>query len=342
MAVSVFRAVPSSTYEKPQRFLGRVEARRRSSLGFEIPGILETVTVEEGDRLKKGQVLGTLNTDRLKARLEENRAAQDQLTAEEALAELTLSRQTQLNQSAAVSQQTVDEARTKLRAVQAELRRLRAQERTLRVDLESSRLRAPFDSRVMRRLLDEGSVLSPGTPILELLEDKSLEARIFVSREAAGRWELGHTAILLWRDQPLTATLRAVLGATNRQTRTVDLIFQLGDDPAVPVQDGDLVSLESVQERKDEGYWFPLASLGEGRRGLWSCLVAVPKEGVSISGPGNLPHILERRDLEVLFHDESRAFVRGAIRPGDLVIQSGIQRLVPGLEITPVIAGSQN
>jgi hypothetical protein len=68
----------------------------------------------------------------------------------------------------------------------------------------------------------------------------------------------------------------------------------------------------------------------------------VPKEGVSISGPGNLPHILERRDLEVLFHDESRAFVRGAIRPGDLVIQSGIQRLVPGLEITPVIAGSQN
>ena len=69
----------------------------------------------------------------------------------------------------------------------------------------------------------------------------------------------------------------------------------------------------------------PVAALTEGPRGLWQSLVA------EASGQ---QHILGKRTLEVLYADEDRAYVRGTLLPGDLLVSEGTHRVVAGQVVT--------
>ena len=75
-------------------------------------------------------------------------------------------------------------------------------------------------------------------------------------------------------------------------------------------------------------FWTPSTALVKGVRGLWSCYVVEP-------GPANEVGVarVEARDVEVLHVDERRAFVRGALAPGDLVVSSGAHRIVPAQRV---------
>lgn len=57
-----------NTFSIPVTFYGRIQASRESILSFELPGQLKTLLVDEGDTVKQGQLLATLNTDILMAR----------------------------------------------------------------------------------------------------------------------------------------------------------------------------------------------------------------------------------------------------------------------------------
>ena len=54
-------------YIKERVFIGRVEAGRLSDLGFETGGNVSEIKVDEGSSVKKGDILATLDTDRLEA-----------------------------------------------------------------------------------------------------------------------------------------------------------------------------------------------------------------------------------------------------------------------------------
>ncbi len=82
LSVRVNRANPSVGYAVINSFVGRVEARRRSRVGFEIGGLLRDIAVEEGQRVEAGDVVARLDTDLLQSRREELQA---RLEAEDAL-----------------------------------------------------------------------------------------------------------------------------------------------------------------------------------------------------------------------------------------------------------------
>ena len=77
----------------------------------------------------------------------------------------------------------------------------------------------------------------------------------------------------------------------------------------------------------EHGMWLPVTALTEASRGLWSVLVASP------SDEGG--HAAQTRLVEIVHSDGSRAFVRGAIDTGELVILDGLHRITPGQPVTP-------
>ncbi|MEM1241895.1 MAG: efflux transporter periplasmic adaptor subunit, partial [Cyanobacteria bacterium P01_H01_bin.26] len=82
----------------------------------------------------------------------------------------------------------------------------------------------------------------------------------------------------------------------------------------------------SLQDQQSEtGYWLPTSALVAGERGLWSAYVLDAPEAAA----DNLFEVA-RREVEVLYTEADRAFVRGLLQPGDDVITSGTHRLVPG------------
>lgn len=328
-----------SGYEVRGRYVGRVVGRRTSALGFDTSGLLDAVLVREGDRVRRGDVLARLNTTRLDARrrqlvaeLAVARATYKETEANLALAKTTAERRKSLVRSDNISHQTYDEARFQAQALQATLEanaaaitQADAAIAYLDADIVLSRIVAPFDGTVIRRLVDEGVALGSATPVLRLLEDEAMEVRIGLPPAVVDKVATGRTYDLTIGGRVHKSTLHAVLDALDPVTRTVPAIFVIDNRPeAGSMPSGQLAVVEIDGFVADEGFWVPLGALVGGRRGLWDALALVREDGE--------PPLYRtiRREVEVLQTETDRVFVRGAIADGDLIVTDGLHRIVPG------------
>jgi len=338
LLVPVARVAPAGGYVVRREFAGRVEAARNSAVGFEIGGQLADVLVDEGDGVQAGAALARLDTDRLEARREEAAAALAQAEATLALAETTLARMAEALEFRGVSQQEYDEAVRAERGARSAGEAARARLTSVRVDLEKSVLRAPFDATVTRRSADEGEVLAPGQVLLELQERTAPRVRIGVAGDMLDAVTAREEHVLRVDGRALPARLRAVLPVRDAATRTVDAIFELAPDQGV--LPGDLARLALERPVETPGFWVPLGALAEGDRGVWTNYVAVPLAAGEQAGEAT--HVIEARAVEVLYEKADRVYVRGAIDAGERVVVAGLHRIVPGQTVRVGVRQAMN
>jgi RND family efflux transporter MFP subunit len=328
-------------YEVRERFAGRVVSRRTSELGFERGGLLVEVLVDEGDRVSAGQRLARLDTRQLEARrrelgaeLESARARASEIQARLALARLTLERRERLRESDHIAEQRYDEARFEVEALRAQMAAARAAivsvdaaiER-VDVDLDLSSLEAPYAGSITARRADEGSVVSPGQTLLQLIEDGALEARIGLPAATANRLRPEGSYAIEVEGVEHSAALDEVLETIDPETRTVIAIFRF-DPPPKHARDGALARLTLDNVVEGLGFWLPITALTESRRGLWSAFALIDD-----GGEHEDVMRVERRELQVIHAEADRAFVRGTLRDGERVVVTGLHRLVPGQRV---------
>jgi hypothetical protein len=135
----------------------------------------------------------------------------------------------------------------------------------------------------------------------------------------------------------LSGVAKAVVPRRDDVTRTVDVLLTLPDAPA-HVRPGDLGRLSLSSRYEETGFWVPLGALTQGPRGLWNNYVAEP---IDTPDSNEETHRVTPRTVEVVYADSDRAFVRGTLRNGDLLIVDGLQRVVPGQTVA-VIEGAPN
>jgi len=342
LPVETLRVAAVDRYAVDSRYAGRVVSRRTSPLGFERGGLLVAVSADEGDRVEPGQVLARLDTRELAARRRElaahvraARARVGEIEARLSLARVTSERRRMLLERDSISAQQYDEARFQHEAVAAELAAARAEiasaesaRESVDVALALSRLEAPYAGSITARQVDEGTVVSPGQPILTLVEDGVLEVRVGIPPDVAAGLVPGsrHDVEITGRDHPVR--LDALLETVATDTRTVTAVFHF-EAPPEGVRDGQLARVAMRTEVREPGFWLPVAALTESRRGLWS-VYALSEPGAEPE-PGVLR--VERRELQVLHAEGDRVFVRGTLRDGEAVVAGGVHRLVPGQRV---------
>ena len=325
LPVQVQTVQRQESYRVQERFAGRLEPARRSSLAFERAGLLTEVMAEEGDEVSFGQLLAQLDIEPLLAQRDAIAAQQEQVAADLDLAQRTLRRQRELFEQGHVSSQRLDEARLSAEALAARARALAADLRALDIDIEKSTLRAPFDGRLAGRYLDEGAVVSPGGMVLDLLESGRPQARIGVTPEAARRLFAGADFTLMADGRELEGRLAATRPDIAPETRSLELLFDLADRQDVPF--GEVVTLRLAREIEGAGFWLPLTSLYEDEKGLWSVFTLVEREGHSV---------LARETVEVLHAEDEQAFVRGTLPARAEVVVGNAERVVPGQRVRPL------
>ncbi|MEO0869216.1 MAG: efflux RND transporter periplasmic adaptor subunit, partial [Cyanobacteria bacterium J06642_11] len=208
-------------------------------------------------------------------------------------------------------------------AQDAQVDQIEARLNNLDVSVAKSVIYAPFGGRVSRRLVDEGVVVSPGQTVLRLVENTALEARIGVPSQLATEIVPGSAQAVEVNGQTYGGRVTALLPELDGASQTVTVVVELSAE-AQPVV-GATARLV-LQEQQDElGYWLPTSALVAGERGLWSAYVLGELEG----GDGDVYQV-KRREIEVLYTESDRAFVRGLLGSGEEVITSGTHRLVEG------------
>ncbi|MGF1498749.1 MAG: efflux RND transporter periplasmic adaptor subunit [Elainellaceae cyanobacterium] len=299
----------------------------------------ETIAAAEAsaDNLRAQLDLAQQVSERRQNLFEEGVISREEL--DEAIAEVTA-----LQASLRESMVQVDELRAGTRPEQIDAQNARIQEldanlARLNIDLDKSVLKAPFAGTIAARLIDEGTVVTAGQPIVELVENTNLEARIGVPILTASRLQIGQTQSLKIGQTDYSATVTAILPTLDSDTRTVTIVLALDASATADVAPGQVAQIELAETIELAGFWIPTTALIGGENGLWSCYVLSDSTGTNLSNetPGQQSvFAVSQQDVEVIYSESDRVLVRGTLSEGDRVIVDGNHRLVPGQLVYPV------
>jgi RND family efflux transporter MFP subunit len=145
-----------------------------------VNGKVESVRFEEGQRVKKGNILVRLSADLLEKQLVATRSSHEQVLVERERAVLDLKRIENLIKGGSVSEQLYDEHRFRVMGLEKRAASLQANVEKINVELGKKRIRAPFDGVVIQRTVDRGEWLSPGSKVATIARDDMVDVVVDV------------------------------------------------------------------------------------------------------------------------------------------------------------------
>jgi RND family efflux transporter MFP subunit len=327
--VNVQPILIQNAYTKQRKVYGLIESAQQANLGFELSGVINETIVTEGERVVKGQVLASLDTQRLVAQKKELHAALLRANADARLAKLSAKRAEELVKKRLEPEQVLDEARASLDAANALVNEVKARDERVDVELQKSKLIAPFNGQILEQLLDSGTVVTTGQAVFSIMAEVDLEARIGLPTQSPLALTIGENYPLSYEGQAIPSRLISLAKQRNRATRAVDARFKIDAQTAQEayLMPGDLVSLSVDVEIEKQGAWVPISALSNGIRGLWTLFIVDKSSGTQK---------IQARSVYVEYMEQERAYVSGAIEQGELLVIAGLHRLTPNQTVNNV------
>ena len=163
-------------------------------IGAQATGVLESVPVKVGDRVKKGDLVAQIDARELRSRIAEARANLQLSQAKLAYMEKNLPRQQTLVQKKLSAQDSLDTALQDAEVARHTVTSSRAKLRTLEVQLSYTRIYSPIDGVVSQVAAQEGETIVSGLSVSNLitvLDPTKLEMWIYVDETDVGRVRQG-------------------------------------------------------------------------------------------------------------------------------------------------------
>jgi multidrug efflux system membrane fusion protein len=150
-------------------FTGRVSAVESVELRPRVGGYIESVDFAEGQEVRKGDVLFTIDAREYRAALDNAEAALSSARSRAALAASELARAQKMADVRAISTEELEQRRANTAQAVSDVRAAEAQVTVARLDLEFTKVRAPIDGLAGRALVTTGNLASPDSTILTTL-----------------------------------------------------------------------------------------------------------------------------------------------------------------------------
>lgn len=217
--ISVTR-VETTPLERTLTLPGDVHGYNEATLYAKVAGYVREVRVQRGERVKRGEVLATIESP-------EN--ARDVASARDSfdLARVVSERTQRLTSQGLVALQDRDNAVTQERVSRAALQRARDL-------LDYTVVRAPFDGVVSARYVDPGALVPAATggtlsalPVVDVADVSVVRVFVYVGQDAASFVHVGDDAVL-WQDElpperRIAGKVTYVTGALDPRTRTMQV-----------------------------------------------------------------------------------------------------------------------
>ena len=172
--------VSLSTLEQIRTLSGIVAPVEATKLSFEVSGKLDSIKVNLGDEVKKGQALARLNQRSFNLGLQSANAKYQQAKANLADAQNSYHRYAKLIKQGVVSQSGFDNAKATYDANKSSVDVAKAQVDIANKDLQDSILLAPYDGIITKRLFEPSQQISAGQLAFEIEGKHGLEVQVMV------------------------------------------------------------------------------------------------------------------------------------------------------------------
>lgn len=214
---------------------GRVVSKLRVNITPAIAGRITNVYVEEGDQVKTGDLLATLDDREAKSYLTRARANLESAKEDVILAERSLKRLKTAFDKGAVARQLVEDAEVELRSANARQSIAEEEERTAKLSLENPRVVAPFSGTVTSRVIEVGQWVVPSETLFSLVDEGQREIEVKVDAADSGGIAVGQTVNISSDAFPglnWSESVTRLAAATNNvgNANTISVYISLGNN----------------------------------------------------------------------------------------------------------------
>jgi len=211
---------------------GYVVARREATVASETTGRLLEVRVEEGQHVRRGEIIAVLSPTLARAQYQSAIAHAAAADANLAEAHRQLDRTTALSQQGFASQAAMTAAQSAFDQAQAQRNAAHADAASSGAQLQYFQIRAPFDGIVVDKAAQVGEIISPfsagggftRTGICTIVDMDSIEVEVDVNEAFIGRVRAGGavSAVLdAYPEWTIPASVIAIVPTANREKATV-------------------------------------------------------------------------------------------------------------------------
>lgn len=329
------RVVEAATIDVPVvlDLVGSTRALASIPVKTRVDSQIESVGVAEGDRVKAGQMIFTLDARAVRAQAEQARAVLARDQAQLVLVEADLERTKQLVASRTKSERDLESAKTLVAAQNATIAADEAALRNLEVQVTWYEIKSPIDGRVGSLPLKPGSSVraADSTLLATINQLDPIHVAFAVPQASVGRLRQALTAGVLPVEVKLPGANRPAIEGrvaflentldTTTGTLQVVAILPNADERLLP---GEFVEVRVRLRSDPNALVVPTAAVQLGQKGSFVWRVAT--DGTAEMRPVKIDRVVD-----------GRAVVASGLAAGDRVVTDGAMRVAAGapLEILP-------
>jgi RND family efflux transporter MFP subunit len=304
-----------------------------------VQGFLQAINYKDGNLVKEGTTLFTIEPDTYKLKLEQAQAAEVGAQSSLKQAEADYKRQVELVQKQAVSQSTLDTSTSNRDNMQANLQQAQVNTKIAQVNLGYTNVTAPFDGVVTAHLVSVGELVGVASPTqlativaldpiyvnFNVNEQDVLKVREEARRRSMTVDELRTlpVEVALQTDTgfPHKGNLDYVSPQLNQGTGTIAVrgILKNPDRVLLP---GFFVRVRVPFEQQQSALLVPDAALGSDQAGRYVLVV-------------NAENVVEQRKVTTGQLDGELRVIETGLKPDDKVVVGGLLRAIPGQKVDP-------
>jgi len=247
--------------ERGLQVVGTLAAREEATIAAQVAGQLEKNYIELGDRVKTGQELALIDTTSYEALANVSAANLTRANASAANAAQNLKRVQDLQKDKIASTSDLDAAVADAGRTRSEVKAAEANDAVTRLNLERSRVRAPFDGIIAERIASAGDYLAIGAPIVRLVQTDPLRLRLEVPERDSVTVRVGQTVRVTVEGD--TNVYRGVLARTAPAIRAENRMLEVEADVPNPggLRAGLFARARIILNANDETVSVPARSL---------------------------------------------------------------------------------
>ena len=205
--------------------VGALDFDKKSGLSSEINGLIQRLSIEEGARVRKGDILVRLNTDFLEKDIEILRKQVAQIGVKVRNTRKNVERYEKLFKKSAASEKAYDDIADALSGLLLDqeilLKRIERQE----LQVAKSRIRAPFNGLILEKHKSEGEWLASGAPVCTIASTDDMVVRVAVPEELIRYVHAGQSISLTIGalEKTMQGTLDAIVPVADVASKTVQV-----------------------------------------------------------------------------------------------------------------------
>jgi len=340
-------AVKTSSIEETIELTGWIGAKTVVDVKSKVQGRIESleavldggnsVAVEEGLSVRKGQQLAVIDHDIYLAQLAASRADFQAKEVELADAKREKNRIVALYEGGSATEQNRDKAITAADLATARLALARANLELAQISLRESTITSPIDGMVTAKHIDEGNLISVGDRIVTVVDMRTVKIIVAAAEKYSAEIRAGTPAKIgvdAFPGKVFDTKVYSIHPALDEQTRTVQAEIRLKNDELL-LKPGMFARVTLITKRKDDVVVIPRDVVLGGKIDKPYVYVVDSRESEA-DKPTKANAIAHKRFVEIGIKQAERYEITEGLKAGEALVVNGMNYLADGITVEVV------